>query len=54
MLKNFVELQASAENEFKYNKKYRDYNPQGGDCANFASQILFEGGKFKKNSCLEL
>lgn len=34
---------------FKYNKKYRDYNPQGGDCANFASQILFEGAKFKKN-----
>lgn len=33
---------------FKYNKKYRDYNPQGGDCANFASQALFEGGKFKK------
>jgi hypothetical protein len=35
---------------FKYNKKYRNYNPQGGDCANFASQILFEGGKFRKNS----
>lgn len=34
---------------FKYNKAYRDYNPQGGDCANFASQILFEGGKFRKN-----
>jgi hypothetical protein len=34
---------------FKYNKKYRDYNPQGGDCANFASQVLHEGGKFKKN-----
>jgi len=34
---------------FKYNKKYRDYNPQGGDCANFASQILHEGGKFRKN-----
>jgi hypothetical protein len=34
---------------FKYNAKYRDFNPQGGDCANFASQILFEGGKFKKN-----
>jgi len=32
-----------------YNKKYRNYNPQGGDCANFASQILFEGGKFRKN-----
>ena len=36
--------------DFKYNKKYRDYNPQGGDCANFASQILFEGAKFRKNS----
>jgi hypothetical protein len=35
---------------YKYNKKYRDYNPQGGDCANFASQVLFEGGKFRKNS----
>ena len=35
---------------YMYNKKYRDYNPQGGDCANFASQILYEGGKFKKNS----
>lgn len=34
---------------FKYNVKYRDYNPQGGDCANFASQVLFEGAKFKKN-----
>jgi Putative amidase domain len=34
---------------FKYNKKYRDFNPEGGDCANFASQILSEGGKFKKN-----
>ena len=41
---------ASELNGFKYNKKYRDYNPAGGDCANFASQILFEGGKFKKNS----
>lgn len=42
---------AAADEEFgySYNKKYRDYNPLGGDCANFASQILFEGGKFKKN-----
>lgn len=38
------------DNEFKYNKSYRDFNPEGGDCANFASQILHEGGKFKKNS----
>ena len=28
---------------------YRNFNPEGGDCANFASQILHEGGKFKKN-----
>jgi hypothetical protein len=32
-----------------YNRKYRNYNSSGGDCANFASQILFEGGKFRKN-----
>ncbi|MDF2532902.1 MAG: hypothetical protein K0Q65_2483 [Clostridia bacterium] len=35
---------------FKYNKAYRNYNSQGGDCANFASQVLHEGGKFKKTS----
>lgn len=35
---------------FKYNKNYRDFNPQGGDCANFASQILHEGAKFKETS----
>lgn len=35
---------------FKYNsKKYKNHNPDGGDCANFASQILYEGGGFKKN-----
>lgn len=34
---------------FKYNNKYTNFNPQGGDCANFASQMLFEGGKFTKN-----
>lgn len=39
---------APKEYSYKYNSKYRDYNPLGGDCANFASQILFEGGKFRK------
>ena len=34
---------------FKYNPKYKNFNPDGGDCANFASQILHEGGNFKKN-----
>ncbi|MBW9152726.1 amidase domain-containing protein [Clostridium estertheticum] len=41
---------AASDSGYKYNMLYRDYNPQGGDCANFASQILFEGGKFRKNS----
>lgn len=36
------------EHLFKYNKAYLDCNPRGGDCANFASQILYEGGGFKK------
>lgn len=43
---------ASLEEEFifKYNSsKYKNHNPDGGDCANFASQILHEGGEFKKN-----
>jgi len=33
-------------NDFKYNKKYNDYNGIGGDCTNFASQVLGdkEGG----------
>ena len=38
------------EFEHKYNKSYRDFNPEGGDCANFASQILHEGGKFRTNA----
>ncbi len=37
------------ENGYGYNKKYRNYNSMGGDCANFTSQILYEGGKFRKN-----
>lgn len=37
------------EHLFKYNKNYKNFNPDGGDCANFASQIMFEGGGFKKN-----
>ncbi|SCG83885.1 hypothetical protein DW1_2321 [Proteiniborus sp. DW1] len=36
------------EHGFKYNPKYRNYNSQGGDCTNFASQIMYAGG-FKKN-----
>jgi len=35
---------------FSYNKKYLNYNPMRGDCTNFASQILFEGAKFRKTS----
>lgn len=39
---------ASPTGEYSYNKKYRNYNPLGGDCANFASQVLHEGGGFRK------
>ncbi|WP_294153618.1 amidase domain-containing protein [uncultured Clostridium sp.] len=35
---------------YKYNKAYKNFNCEGGDCANFASQILHEGGKFKETS----
>lgn len=38
------------EYEYKYNKDYKNFNCEGGDCANFASQILHEGGKFKETS----
>lgn len=33
-----------------YNSEYTNYNSLGGDCTNFVSQVLFEGGGFKKNS----
>ena len=33
----------------KFNPKYKDFNPDGGDCANFASQIMYESKRFKKN-----
>jgi len=39
---------ANDEQGFKYNPKYRNYNYTGGDCANFASQVLHEGGGFRK------
>ncbi|MFZ5974835.1 MAG: amidase domain-containing protein [Bacillota bacterium] len=38
----------SGENSYSYNKKYKNYNSMGGDCANYASQVLHEGGRFKK------
>lgn len=37
---------ANDELGFQYNKKYGNYNYVGGDCANFASQVLHEGGGF--------
>ena len=32
---------STAEYGYSYNKNYTDYNPLGGDCANFASQVLY-------------
>lgn len=33
---------------FQYNSKYKNYNFLGGNCTNFASQTLYEGGGFSK------
>ena len=40
-----------SDNNFKYNKKYPDYNGQGGDCTNYVSQVLgdAEGGGMKQS-----
>lgn len=46
----YADKYSNADPDSSYNNKYRNYNSVGGDCANFTSQILFEGGKFKKNS----
>ena len=43
----FVGAADSGENDYRYNPDYRDYNNVGGDCANFVSQVLHEGGGFK-------
>jgi len=39
---------SDGQNDFEYNGEFTNYNPLGGDCANFASQVLLAGG-FKKN-----
>ncbi|HHZ19156.1 MAG TPA: amidase domain-containing protein [Firmicutes bacterium] len=39
-----------AEKGFKYNTAYKNYNYSGGDCTNFASQILHEGGGLPKTA----
>ncbi len=44
----FCGAAADEEYDYKYNEKYKNYNHLGGDCANFASQMLYEGGGFKK------
>lgn len=35
-------------NNYEYNSDYKNYNSLGGDCANFASQALHEGGSFER------
>ncbi len=39
---------SDGSNNYAYNSEYSNYNPLGGDCANFASQVLLAGG-FQKN-----
>lgn len=45
--KEYCGVSENKEEFYKYNKEYKNFNSDGGDCANFASQILHEGGKFK-------
>lgn len=45
----YADKYCGATKTSKYNKNYRNYNSVGGDCANFTSQIIYEGG-FNKNS----
>ncbi len=45
----FCGAASDGQTEYQYNKDYTNFNSEGGDCANFASQILHEGGGFKKN-----
>jgi hypothetical protein len=40
---------SDGSNGYQYNTDYTDYNALGGNCANFASQALYESGAFKKN-----
>lgn len=35
---------SDGENDYKYNPDYPNYNGRGGDCSNYVSQILHEGG----------
>ena len=37
-----------------YNKNYYNYNPMGGDCANFVSQCLIAGGIDFKKICRDV
>lgn len=49
---NYADMYCGAasdgQNGYSYNSEFTNYNPLGGDCANFASQVLLSGG-FKKN-----
>lgn len=47
-LEQYCGAAGEEQTSYRYNPKYRDYNSMGGDCANFASQALFEGGSFRK------
>ncbi|HYF80813.1 MAG TPA: amidase domain-containing protein [Symbiobacteriaceae bacterium] len=43
----FCGLAAGCGNGHRYNAKYRNYTGDGGDCSNFLSQILREGGRLR-------
>ena len=44
----YVGAADDGQNDYSYNKQYKNYNAVGGDCANFVSQALYEGGGFSQ------
>lgn len=40
-------LAAGCGNDHKYNTRFRNYTGEGGDCSNFVSQALQQGGKLR-------
>jgi hypothetical protein len=45
---HFAGAASNGEFGYKYNTEYPNYNHRGGDCSNYISQALHEGGGFRK------
>jgi hypothetical protein len=50
----FCGLAWGCGNDHRYNRRYRDYNGNGGDCTNYVSQALREGGRLPVPSIIRV